>query len=91
MGKPGTEKEIAKIKQPRKGRGPCVEVDVPITTVRKSFSVKEPLAKVLTEYAAFLSEHHGKAIDEDRVIDGLIDGLRRDPLFAAWAQRDREG
>lgn len=68
----------------KKVRGPSVGVDVPIATVRKSFSVKEPLAKDLTDYAAFLSEHHGKAIDEDRVIDGLLTELARDKSFAAW-------
>lgn len=78
------EKGIAKTKRPRKERGPSVEVDVPITTVRKSFSVKEPMAKDLTDYAAFLSEHHGKAIDEDRVVDGLLSELARDKRFAAW-------
>jgi hypothetical protein len=73
-----------KAKPAPKERGPCVQVDVPIATVRKSFSVKEPLAKDLTDYAAFLSEHHGKAIDEDRVVDGLLCELARDKTFAAW-------
>ncbi len=68
----------------KKKRGPSVGVEVPIATIRKPFAVKEPLVKDLADYAASLSEHHGKAIDEDRVVDGLLGSLARDKSFAAW-------
>ncbi len=68
----------------KQARGPNVAIEVPIATIRKTFAVKEPLAKDLADYAAFLSEHHGKAIDEDRVVDGLLGSLARDKSFAAW-------
>lgn len=84
-------KKIFKDEQLKKNREPNVTIDIPIATVRKTFAVKEPLVKDLANYAAFLSEHHGKAIDEDRVVDGLLSVLRRDRLFAAWLHRERGG
>lgn len=65
-------------------RGPSIEIDVPISTVRKTFAVKETLVKDLSEYAAYLTEHHGKAIDEDLVIEGLLATLSKDKSFRAW-------
>lgn len=70
--------------RPKSSRGPSIEIDVPISTVRKTFAVKETLVKDLSEYAAYLTEHHGKAIDEDRVIEGLLATLSRDKSFGAW-------
>lgn len=84
-------KEISQDERHKKSREPNVSIDIPIATVRKTFAVKEPLVKDLADYAAFLSEHYGKAIDEDRVIDGLLSGLRRDRLFTAWLQGERGG
>lgn len=65
-------------------RGPSIEIDVPISTIRKTFAVKETLVKDLAAYAAYLTEHHGKAIDEDRVIEGLLATLSKDKSFDAW-------
>ena len=72
------------VRLPKPSRGPSIEIDVPISTMRKTFAVKETLVKDLAEYAAYLTEHHGKAIDEDRVIEGLLATLSRDKSFGAW-------
>ena len=75
---------IRKGGRPKKGAGPLLAVELPVGHTRKNLSLKEPTAQLLAAYATFLSAHHGKAVDEDRVVEGLIESLRRDRLFTTW-------
>ena len=63
---------------------PRLQVDLPIVSQRKSFALKEPTIQLLTDYATFLSAHHGQKIEDDLVLEGLITGLSKDRLFQAW-------
>ncbi len=68
----------------KREKGPKLTVELPVEVQKKSFALKAETLKTLADYAAFLSAHHGKTIDEDRVVEGLIGGLGRDRAFAAW-------
>lgn len=70
--------------RPRRDAGPILAVELPVAHTRKNLSLKEPATQLLAAYAAFLSAHHGKEVEEDRVVEGLIESLRRDRLFATW-------
>ena len=85
MGKPGKKPATT-----RAAQQPHLAVELPVSNVRKTFALKEHLARDLTQYAAYLSEHHGKAIDEDRVIEGLLATLGKDKAFEAWKRAKEE-
>jgi len=69
-------------------KGPKLTVDLPVEIQKKSFALRASTLKTLADYAAFLSAHHMKTIDEDRVVEGLIGGLERDRAFAAWQKEN---
>ena len=70
---------------------PRLAVELPVEVQKKSFALKAPTLKLLADYAAFLSAHHGAAIDEDRVLEGLVGGLCRDRAFATWRKEVAHG
>ena len=70
-------------------KGPRVAVELPVEIQKKTFSLKAPTLKNLADYAAFLTAHHGRAIDEDRVMEGLIGELSRDRSFTTWQKEAR--
>lgn len=68
----------------RKTSTPKLMVELPVETQKRSFALKAPTLRTLTHYAEFLSAHYGTAIDEDRVLEGLIAELAKDRAFVQW-------
>lgn len=81
--------KVTKNPKPRAERGPRIAVDLPVEMHKKSFTLKSHTVALLAEYAAFLSEHHGTKVDEDRVVEGALAELESDRAFARW--RDGKG
>ena len=65
-------------------KAPKLVVELPVDVQKKGFSLRISTLNTLADYAAFLTAHHGRLIDEDRVVEGLIGGLTRDRAFASW-------
>lgn len=89
----GSSHPLPRVKDQRAGgqrepqlTAPRLAVEVPVGVQKKTYTLKAPTLKLLTEYAAFLSAHHQVTIDEDRVVESLAGQLAKDPAFIAWKE-----
>jgi hypothetical protein len=68
---------------------PIINVSQNVTT-RRSYTLTDGAARILEEYARFLSDHVNFRVSPGEVVSKLVLKLCRDELFMEW-QRESSG
>ena len=82
------EKTESNLNQKPQILSPILTVEIPYERTKRSFLLKEKSYQVLVQYASYLSQHHGTKIDEDKVVESLIETLKKDKGFLSFEKKE---
>lgn len=83
-----TQKSETILNQKQQILNPILAVEIPYERTKRTFLLKEKSYQVLVQYASYLSKHHGTKIEEDKVVESLIDTLKKDKGFLSFEKRE---